>query len=31
MPFVAGFPVYIRKCEDVVAAGYQGFEFSPRR
>ena len=31
MPFVAGLPVFIRKCEEVVAAGYKGFNFTPAR
>lgn len=29
MPFVGGLPAYIRKCEEVVAAGYEGFNFTP--
>jgi cation diffusion facilitator CzcD-associated flavoprotein CzcO len=28
MPFVAGLPAFIRKCEEVVAGGYAGFAFS---
>ena len=31
MPFVGGVGIYRRKCEEVVAAGYEGFEFSTRR
>jgi cation diffusion facilitator CzcD-associated flavoprotein CzcO len=31
MPFVAGLPAYIRKCEEVVAAGYKGFRFTPEQ
>ena len=31
MPFVAGLPVFIRKCEEVVAAGYDGFHFTGKR
>lgn len=31
MPFVAGLPIFIRKCEEVVAAGYRGFTFTPAR
>ena len=26
MPYVGGFPAYVKKCEEVVAAGYAGFE-----
>jgi len=29
MPFVGGLPTYIGKCEEVVAAGYKGFNFVP--
>jgi cation diffusion facilitator CzcD-associated flavoprotein CzcO len=29
MPFVGGLPAYIRKCEEVAAAGYEGFAFTP--
>jgi cyclohexanone monooxygenase len=29
MPFVGGLPAYIRKCEEVVSAGYRGFNFTP--
>jgi len=29
MPFVGGLPAYIRKCEEVVVAGYEGFNFTP--
>jgi cation diffusion facilitator CzcD-associated flavoprotein CzcO len=29
MPFVGGLPTYIAKCEAVVAAGYEGFRFTP--
>lgn len=28
MPFVGGLPAYIRKCEEVVTAGYEGFRFT---
>ncbi len=28
MPYIGGFPAYIQKCKDVVAAGYQGFALS---
>jgi cation diffusion facilitator CzcD-associated flavoprotein CzcO len=31
MPFVAGLPAYIRKCDEVVAAGYAGFILAPAR
>jgi cation diffusion facilitator CzcD-associated flavoprotein CzcO len=30
MPFVAGLPAFIRRCEEVVAGGYAGFVFSRR-
>jgi cyclohexanone monooxygenase len=26
MPYIGGFPAYVRKCEEVVAAGYEGFD-----
>jgi hypothetical protein len=29
MPFVGGLPAFIEKCEAVVAAGYEGFRFTP--
>jgi len=29
VPFVGGLPAYIRKCEEVVVAGYEGFNFTP--
>jgi cyclohexanone monooxygenase len=25
MPYIGGFPTYVQKCKDVVAAGYEGF------
>ena len=28
MPFVAGLPAFISKCEEVVASGYKGFNFT---
>jgi cyclohexanone monooxygenase len=28
MPYIGGFPAYVRKCEEVVANGYQGFALS---
>jgi cyclohexanone monooxygenase len=28
MPYIGGFPVYVKKCNDVVAAGYEGFSLS---
>ena len=27
MPYIGGFPAYVRKCEEVVEAGYVGFSF----
>ena len=27
MPYIGGFPAYVRKCEEVVEAGYAGFSF----
>ena len=27
MPYLGGLPEYIRKCEEVVANGYEGFRF----
>jgi cyclohexanone monooxygenase len=30
MPFVGGLPAYIRKCEEVVATDYEGFNFTWR-
>jgi cyclohexanone monooxygenase len=30
MPFVAGLPAFIRKCEEVATGGYAGFAFSRR-
>ena len=30
MPYYGGFPNYCRKCEEVVAAGYEGFAFAER-
>ena len=29
MPFVGGLPAFIEKCEAIVAAGYDGFRFTP--
>jgi cyclohexanone monooxygenase len=29
MPYVGGLNLYIEKCDDVVAKGYEGFELSP--
>lgn len=29
LPYTGGFPAYVKKCEDVVANGYEGFEFTP--
>ncbi|MCW5621884.1 MAG: cyclohexanone monooxygenase, partial [Burkholderiales bacterium] len=31
MPYIGGFPQYVRKCEEVVAAGYAGFTLVPSR
>jgi cation diffusion facilitator CzcD-associated flavoprotein CzcO len=28
MPYIGGFPAYVQKCEEVVAAGYRGFTLS---
>ena len=28
LPYVAGLPAYIEQCDDVAAAGYEGFAFS---
>ena len=28
MPYIGGFPVYVRKCEEVTANGYDGFEMT---
>ncbi len=28
MPYIGGFPAYVRKCEEVVEAGYAGFSFA---
>ena len=28
MPYIGGFPVYVDKCDDVAAKGYEGFELS---
>ena len=25
MPYIGGFPAYVKKCEQVAAAGYEGF------
>ena len=25
MPYIGGFPVYVNKCNDVMANGYEGF------
>ncbi|MGE0725846.1 MAG: cyclohexanone monooxygenase, partial [Alphaproteobacteria bacterium] len=25
MPYIGGFPLYVRKCEEIVAKGYDGF------
>jgi len=30
MPFVAGLPIYISKCEEVVAGGYEGFNLTAK-
>ncbi len=29
MPYL-GFPVYVQKCEEVAAKGYDGFALTPR-
>jgi cation diffusion facilitator CzcD-associated flavoprotein CzcO len=28
MPYIGGFPVYVQKCNEIVAAGYEGFSLS---
>ena len=28
MPYIGGFPAYVKKCNEVVAAGYEGFSLS---
>ena len=28
MPYIGGFPAYVEKCSEVVAAGYRGFALS---
>jgi cation diffusion facilitator CzcD-associated flavoprotein CzcO len=28
MPYIGGFPMYLKKCQEVVAAGYEGFVLS---
>ena len=28
MPYIGGFPKYIQKCNEVAAAGYEGFVLS---
>lgn len=28
MPYIGGFPTYVRKCDEVTAAGYEGFAFA---
>jgi len=28
MPYIGGFPAYQKKCQEVVAAGYEGFALS---
>jgi cyclohexanone monooxygenase len=28
MPYIGGFPAYVKKCNEVVAAGYEGFALS---
>ena len=30
MPYIGGFPVYVEKCKEVVAKGYEGFSLGPR-
>jgi cyclohexanone monooxygenase len=25
MPYIGGFPIYVRKCNDVMANGFEGF------
>ncbi len=29
MPYIGGFPVYVKKCQDVAANGYEGFALTP--
>ncbi len=29
MPYIGGFPAYVERCEAIVAAGYEGFDFTP--
>lgn len=29
MPYIGGFPAYVKKCEEVVANGYEGFDLRP--
>jgi len=28
MPYIGGFPTYVQRCEEIVAAGYEGFRLS---
>ena len=28
MPYIGGFPAYVKQCEDIVANGYEGFSFA---
>jgi cyclohexanone monooxygenase len=29
MPYIGGLPVYVAKCDEVAANGYEGFALSP--
>jgi len=30
MPYIGGYPVYVEKCKEIAAKGYEGFALSPR-